>query len=217
VSATLDKDTLLWLATAATVGIVGVYELVQHWRHRSEPSRYARLAHAELREAWLHACSEHAGTEVTTVQTLRNAMMAATLTASTSVLGLMGTVTLSATSLYPTLNDASQAGAALTPRLALELILIATLFAALTCSTMAVRYFSHVGFVSSMPVGSAQRTRWHPTAVAHVRQAGLLYGWGLRALLMVMPLVASIVSPLAGPLASLGLIVVLSQMDRVPA
>jgi uncharacterized membrane protein len=210
-------DALTWASAAATVGIVIVNEAWQHWRHRGEPARRARLAHADLRETWLRNLSAQPGSEVTSVQTLRNAVMASTLTASTAVLGLMGTVTLSAASLHNTLDASSVALPALTPRLMLELMLMATLFAALACSTMAVRYFNHVGFVSSMPVGSPDRTRWTDTAIAHVRQAGLLYGWGLRALLLVVPLVASIVHPLFGPLASVGLVAVLRLLDKVPS
>lgn len=213
----LEADLLVWLAAATTVGLVAAYELLQQHRHRGEPRRLARAAHAQLREDWLRAASRHPGSEVTGVQTLRNAMMAATLTASTAVLGLMGTVTLSAASLHNTFGSPGVAWPSLTPRLMLELALMATLFAALACSVMAMRYFNHVGFVSAMPVGSPERERWQDTAVAHVRQGGLLYGWGLRALLMVVPLVASIVHPLFGPLASLGLVWVLSQMDKVPA
>lgn len=210
-------DALTWLSAAATVGIVIASETWQHWRHRGEPARRARLAHADLREAWLRNLNQHPGSEVTSVQTLRNAVMASTLTASTAVLGLMGTVTLSAASLHNTFGTSSVQLPALTPRLMLELMLIATLFAALACSTMAVRYFNHVGFVSSMPVGSPDREKWMDTAIAHVRQAGLLYGWGLRALLLVVPLVASIVHPLFGPLASVGLVAVLRQLDKVPS
>jgi uncharacterized membrane protein len=213
----IEADLLIWLSAAATVGIVGLYEVVQQGRHRGEPGRLARAAHAQLREDWFNAASRHPGSEITGVQTLRNAVMAASLTASTAVLGLMGTVTLSASSLHDTLGNPGVQWPSLTPRLMLELALMATLFAALACSTMAVRYFNHVGFVSAMPVNSPERERWRATAVAHVRLAGLLYGWGLRALLMVAPLVASIVHPLFGPLAALGLVAVLSQMDNVPA
>lgn len=210
-------EALTWLATAATVGIVLASESWQHWRHRGEPARRARLAHADLREAWLRNLNTHPGSEVTSVQTLRNAVMASTLTASTAVLGLMGTVTLSAATLQDSFGAAQGQLPALNPRLLLELMLIAALFAALACSTMAVRYFNHVGFVTSMSVGSPDRARWLETAVSHVRQAGLLYGWGLRALLLVVPLVASIVHPLFGPPASLGLVAVLHQLDKVPS
>lgn len=60
------------------------------------------------------------------VQTLRNSLMAATMTVSTAALGLMGAVTLAAPSLNTTFGDASSAH--FTARLALELVLMMLFF-----------------------------------------------------------------------------------------
>lgn len=213
----LSHDDMVWLATAATVGIVAAYEAAQRWAHRGQPGRLARSAHAELREDWFKSISEQPGSEIIAVQTLRNSMMSATLTATTATLGLMGSVTLAASQLNATFANATLQWPVLTPRLTMELLLMATLFTALACSTMAVRAFNHASFISAMPIYSNERQRWLSTGVAHVRQAGVLYSWGLRALLMVTPLVVSIVHPLAGPLASLLLVAVLWKMDHVQA
>ena len=88
------------------------------------------------------------------------------------------------------------------------------LFASLVCSAMAVRYYNHAGFISSMPVDSAERQRWSATGVTYLRRAGLLYSWGLRHLLMVLPLLASILYPPAGPVAALFTLLVLVAFDR---
>jgi O-acetylhomoserine/O-acetylserine sulfhydrylase-like pyridoxal-dependent enzyme len=45
------------------------------------------LAHADLREEWLAALSEHPGSEVLAVQTLRNSLIAATMTAALRLMG----------------------------------------------------------------------------------------------------------------------------------
>ncbi|MDO9238128.1 MAG: DUF599 domain-containing protein [Aquabacterium sp.] len=211
----LPTDIMVWLAEAATLLIVLAYELIQRRRYQGKPEQFARSAHADLREAWMLASSEHPGAEIVAVQTLRNAMMSATLTATTATLGLMGAITLTATQLHATFGPNDVQWPTISPRLVMELLLMSTLFAALVCSTMAVRYFSHASFISAMPVGSAARRQWLPVGVAHVRQAGVLYSFGLRALLMVAPVVVSIVHPLIGPMASVGLVIVLWQMDRV--
>ena len=215
-SATLfDANWLNWLAGVSTVGMVATYELAQRWRYQHDPLQHAPQAHADLREAWFKAVSEQVGSEIIAVQTLRNSLMSATLTASTAALGLMGTVTLAASSLHDILGDSDRLSTWVHPRALMELLLMVALFAAMACSTMAVRYLNHATYILSMPVMSATRQNWAGTGIHYLRRGGVLYGWGLRALLMVAPLVVSIVTPLAGPLASMGLLVVLWQLDQV--
>jgi hypothetical protein len=101
------------------------------------------------------------------VQTLRNPLMSATMTASTAALALMGTVTLAA----PSLHAAFEVG---TPRLVLELMMLTLLLPSLVSSVMAVRCYNHVSFIVGMPVGSPDRERWQAAGRAYVRKAGLL-------------------------------------------
>ena len=82
---------------------------------------------------------------------------------------------------------------------------------------MAVRYYTHVGFISGLPVASEARQRWEPAGTAYVRRAGLLYSWGLRHLILVAPILASLLHPFAGPVAVVIVVVVLSRFDRVGA
>lgn len=204
-----------WLAASATLVIVMAYEALQWLPGRNTPDTLSRAAHAKLRAEWLHALSTQHGSEILAVQTIRNSLMSSTLTASTAALGLMGTVTLiGAPLLNASLNHLPSEPFAFTPRLMLELALMGTLFAALACSTMAVRYYNHSSFIGSLPVGSAERARWQDTGVTYLRRAGVLYSWGLRGLLMVAPLVAGIAHPLAGPVAALVLVAVLVGFDR---
>jgi hypothetical protein len=50
--------------------------------------------------------------------------------------------------------------------------------------------------------------------VRYVRRAGILYGVGLRQLVLVVPVVASILIPLAGPAAALVVAGVLFWFDH---
>ncbi len=211
---TVAGNTLPWAALALAVAIVAGYELWGWRRARTNPDRTARSAHSRMRAAWLVALSEQPGTEILAVQTLRNSLMSATITGSTAALALMGSLSLNASALH---GEAEQPAVhALTPWLALRLLLWASLFASLVCSAMAMRSFSHASFAASMPVGSAQRKRYQPLAAAHLGRAGLLYSWSLRWLLFVAPIVAGLVSPLAPPFAALGLVAALVYFDRVP-
>ncbi len=206
-------NVLGWSAALATVGILIAYEIVQ-WSHQQRsPDRLARSVHATLREDWFVSVSAQPGSELLAVQTLRNSLMSATMTASTAVLGLMGTATLVAPSLSSVSGSADTA--LLTPRLLLELVLLTILFASLVCSAMAVRYYNHAGFVCSMPVESEARQRWAATGATYVRRAGILYGLGLRHLLMVAPILACMAYPLAGPVTALLVVAALLQFDRV--
>lgn len=204
-----------WIAAAITIAVVGLYEAWLALAQRTRPEGLARPTHATLREEWFEAVSRQPGSEVLAVQTLRNSLMSASMIASTAVLGLMGSVTLSASSLSASFGAGGSGDAQFTPRLALELILLALLFASLVLSAMAVRYYHHAGFVVGMPVGSPQRQRWHAVGLRHLRRAGTLYSWGLRNLVLVAPAVASILHPAAGPVAAVLVVLVLLAFDRV--
>ncbi len=207
--------TPTWLAAFATVAILLLYEVSFAWAQRRQPERLARSAHATMRAEWFSAVSAQAGTEILVVQTLRNSLMSATMTASTAALGLIGTVTISASTLHNTFDSGSSGLPALTPRLALELVLLGLLFASLVSSVMAVRFYNHAGFIGAMPVTSAERKRWAAVGIKYVRRAGILYSWSLRHLVIVAPVLASILHPAAGPFAALVVVAVLRHFDRV--
>ena len=205
---------MTWLAAGITIAMLITYELSLLWVQRRNPLTLARSAHANLREEWFTALSQQKGSEILAVQTLRNSLMSATMTASTAALGLIGSATLLAPSLNSSFGTLDNMTRHFTARLVMELVLMAVLFASLVCSAMAVRYYNHAGFILSMPVESEERNRWGPTAVAYLRRAGLLYGWGLRHLLMVAPLLVFIVYPLAGPVAAALVVAALIAFDR---
>lgn len=209
-----------WLAAIATLGIIAAYEGWLTIAQRLAPGRLARTAHASLREDWFAAISAQPGSEILAVQTLRNSLMSATMTASTAVLGLMGALSLTAPTLHATLGEAAAATADwphVTPRLAMELVLLCLLFASLVASVMAVRYYNHAGFIGGMPVGAPQRQRWAAAGSAYVRKAGLLYSWGLRQLMLLVPVVAFLLHPLAGVAGALLVVAALLHFDRFSA
>ena len=205
---------LPWAALVASVLLIGGYELRLWATERRNPQSTARAAHAALREEWVRALSSQSGSEIVAVQTLRNSLMSATISASTAALALMGTLSLSAPGAGRGLDLFNTNR--LSPGLMLELMLLTTLFASYVCSATAMRYFSHAGFVMSLPVASSQRQARLPTAIDYVRRAGSLYGWGLRLFFLVAPIIAGLIHPFAMPLASLGLVLVLRSLDQRP-
>ena len=210
-------STSPWISAIATLSIVAAYEVWLARSHRRNPQRLARTAHAALREDWFAAISVHPGSELLAVQTLRNSLMSASMTASTAVLGLMGVLSLTAPALHATLDEVAIGAATwphFTPRLAMELVLLCLLFASLVASVMAVRYYHHAGFIGGMPVGAPQRQRWAATGAAYVRKAGLLYSWGLRQLVLLVPVGTFVLHPLAGVAGALVVVMALTQFDR---
>lgn len=203
-----------WIAAIVTVAVLLFYEASLSVAQRHRPERMARTAHANLRKDWFEAVSAQKGSEVLAVQTLRNALMSASVTASTAAIGLMGIVTLAAPSLHSQFDEAAASLPQFTPRLAMELVLLAMLFASLVCSVMAVRYYNHAGFVGGMPVESEARKHWTAAGTAYVRKAGVLYSWALRQLVLLAPVVAFILYPFAGPVAALIVCGVLFSLDR---
>jgi hypothetical protein len=201
-----------WWALALSAAVVLAYELRVLLIGRREPQRVARDAHARLRADWVRELAERPGFEIVAVQTLRNSLMSATITASTAALCLMGAVSLTGGGLAAGL--ATLEARDLTPPHVLELLLILALFSSFVCASLSMRYYNHVGFAMSMPAGSAPRAQATALAVNYIERAGYLHGWSLRCFLTVAPLVAGIVNPLVMPLASAGLIWVLWQFDR---
>ena len=65
-----------------------------------------------------------------------------------------------------------------------------------------------------MPVESEARRRWTPAGTAYVRKAGVLYGWGLRQLVLLAPVVAFLLHPVAGPVAAMVVCGVMFSLDR---
>ncbi|WCM93075.1 DUF599 domain-containing protein [Acidovorax sp. NCPPB 2350] len=203
-----------WMGAVATLAVPLAYEVWSAAVSRRHPGARARGAHARLRTDWLDAVSAQPGSEILAVQTLRNALMSATMAASTAMLGLMGAVGIAAPSLRALLQGGADArGAAGAPGVLLEVALLTLLCASLTALVMAVRHYHHAGFVAGMPVGSPARLRWTPAGQDHLRKAGGFYSRGLRWLVFVVPVIGGLLHPAMGPLVAVALVAGLVRWD----
>jgi hypothetical protein len=204
---------LPWLAAALCVALVAGYELRSLRAARRNPAARARSAHRILRGEWVQALSRQPGSEILAVQALRNSLMSSTINASTAVLVLMGSISLTVSSRGVAPPYVTQPISLTT---VLELTLVLTLFATYVCSALAMRYYNHAGFAMSLPVGSQERMGREPLAVMYVQRAGVLYSWSLRCFFYAVPIAVGLLSPLSMPIAALALVVVLALFDRVP-
>lgn len=200
-----------WIGFAISLALVVGYEWRIHHLGQRQPEKLARYANAKLRMHWVTALSDRPGFEIVAVQALRNSLMSATISASTAALAVMGAVTLAGATLAANLARWSGEN---TLHTVLQAMLVGTLFASYVCSALAMRHYSHAGFIMSMPVDHPDRPALNPMAANHVRRAGLMYSWGLRLFLMVAPLVAGVVHPMAMVPVTALLLIGLHYFDR---
>src|SRR5688572_9218474 len=84
-----------WITIVTSLIAFVLYELYLRWVTRHAPMKTARSAHAAIRSNWVKSVMSRQGTEILVIQTLRNSVMAASFMATTAVLALSGTLTLS--------------------------------------------------------------------------------------------------------------------------
>ena len=185
---------LPWLNFGLSVLMLVAYEWHVHHTGQRNPEKLARYANAKLRMHWVVSLADKPGFEIVAVQALRNSLMAASISASTAALAVMGALTMAGASLATNLARWSGENALHTT---LQAMLVGVLFSSYVCSAMSTRHYSHASFIMSMPCERPERGQLNTSAQTHVRRAGLMYSWGLRLFLMVLPLVAGIVHPLA--------------------
>jgi hypothetical protein len=201
-----------WACLAASVAIVAAYELVAAWKRRRQPMRFARTAHAAMRANWARAVRARPGNEVLVVQTLRNSVMAASISASTAVLAFVALVAQLAP--RPPDRGASLEGV-FDFHTALLTLLMALVFAAFMLSAMAVRFFNHAGYMLATPPSPSDGDLTEIGA-RYVARAGHLYSMSLRSLLVAAPFVVGFASPAIMVLAAIALVAVLVWYDRPP-
>jgi uncharacterized membrane protein len=205
------ESIIAWVFFTLSLMLLVGYEWRIHRIGQLQPERLARYANAKLRMHWVGSMADKPGFEIVAVQALRNSLMAASISASTAALAVMGALSMLGASLFSNLTRWSGENALTT---VLQAMLVGLLFASYVCSAMSTRHYSHASFVMSMPVGQPERQALNPAAAQHVRRAGLMYSWGLRLFLMVLPVVAGIVHPLAMLPATALLLVGLVLFDQ---
>ncbi len=203
-----------WWPTLATIGVLALYQALLSLAERFNPQGVARSSHANLRGIWFDAIARRAGNEILAVQTLRNSLMSATMTASTAALALMGSITLTAPSFKAMVNADASPADFLVPRHVLELVLLLFLFISLLSSVMSLRYYTHASFIAGMPADAQEKRHWIPIGEHYVRKAGLFYSTGLRYFVLIAPVVVAIVQPLAGPVAAILVTAVMYSLDQ---
>jgi len=188
-------------------------------RARREPDFTIQAINHKARSLWIAAVMRDHSKDIMAVQTLRNFVMAATFKASSAILLILGTLTLSgqAESLAKTWHILNFAGSRAPEWWTVKIMcLLTALIIAFFAFAMTIRVLNHVVFMISLPQADAQGVLAPERVAQRLNQAGVFYTVGMRAFFLTVPLVFWLFGPLFLIVATFGLVVVLYQLDRSP-
>lgn len=208
---------LTWAIIIFCLAAIALYEWRIEQQRLLAPQRIARHTHGLIRANWVRQTMAKPGNEVMAVQTLRNSMMAASITASTAILTLMGTLSYVAPRLNDTILKISISNSTDIIHIILLMLLAIVLFAAFVCSSMAVRFYNHLGYMMATPENDKQRTQLAELGAAYAIRAGDQYSLSLRCFFYIAPLISGLAYlPLMIP-GTLALLAMLRWFNEAPA
>lgn len=203
---------------AASFIVFGLYEMYLQWVIARNPMKLARSAHAAIRSHWVKSVMRRAGTEILVIQTLRNSVMAASFMATTAILALSGTLTLSGIFVpNNTLWQGAHAGDTHSLLFAAKLLLLTgSFFVSFLFMAMAVRFFNHAGYLITGEAGQEEGREKEALATSYLNRAGNYYSLGMRAFFTCVPFLAGLFSTYLMLPATCLLILILYWFDRLP-
>jgi uncharacterized membrane protein len=201
-----------------SLALIIAYHSYVHYRSSKDSAYTVQSVNNQVRSAWVENIM-HRRDGILAVQTLRNSMMAATFLASTSVLMIIGALTLSeqGDKLRTTWEMLNVFGTT-DPRLWLikMLVLLVDLLFAFFGFAMAIRLFHHVGYMINAPQ-NVNLVAADPAHVsAHLNRAGFFYSVGMRAYYYTVPLLFWLFGPLFMLAGTIALVIALYHLDRMP-
>jgi uncharacterized membrane protein len=199
--------------------VFGLYEMYLGWTTLRAPMKLARSAHAAIRSNWVKSVMRRPGTEILVIQTLRNSVMAASFMATTAILALSGTLTLSGIAnsdnrLWQAAHEGSRESMLFAAKL---LLLTGSFFVSFLFMAMAVRFFNHAGYLITGEVASEESNRKETLAAAYLNRAGNYYSLGMRAFFTCIPFLAGLFSTYLMFPATCILVLILYWFDRIPS
>lgn len=207
---------LIWVGVGVAI-LIG-YHLFLALHVRRDPNFTIQSVNRKVRRAWVRSIMSDPSLGILAVQTLRNSTMAATFFASTSVILIIGVLTLSgqADQIAESWHALNIIGSRHPGLWATKLlVLLADLLVAFFSFAMSVRLYNHVGFQINLPQGSRPRAVDPDQVARHLNRAGAFYSTGMRAYYLSVPLVFWLFGPHIMALASLVLVIMLYFMDRM--
>ncbi len=202
-----------------SMALIGGYHLFLRMRIRRDPSYTIQSINNTARSAWVENMMTDKGNGILAVQTLRNSTMAATFLASTAILMSMGVLNLMEKS-----NEKTDFLSSLHENLLSDgnfqneklLILLITFIWTFFSFSMAVRMYNHVGYLINSSNSNLQFSPSTRYVSQLLNRSGTYYSYGMRAYYISVPMIFSLYDPYFMAVASVGLIMLLYNIDRAP-
>ncbi len=196
-----------------------IYYLYLARRTRRAPDSSVHSLNYSVRERWVKMIMNSDKMDILAVQTLRNSVMAANFMASTAILLIIGTLNISERigqwMLTWHLNSVSENFS--TELWQIKLCLLMLDFSiAFYCFSMAIRFFNHVGYMINLPVDKATDDCLYKQTCVYLNRAGGYYSYGTRTFFFSLPLIMWFFGPYFLVLATLGLLLGLARLDKMP-
>lgn len=207
---------IIWVGIG--VAILVAYHLYLAVCARRDPLCIIQGVNRTTRRVWVQHIMADPGLGILAVQTLRNSTMAATFLASTSVLLIMGVLTLSgqADRIAENWHHLNPIGSRHPGLWELKLlVLLADLLVAFFSFTLSIRFYNHAGYQLTLPQALRPPVVAPEQVARHLNRAGHLYSIGMRAYYIAVPLVFWLFGPHLMAGASLVVVIFLYYMDRV--
>ncbi|MHB8741856.1 MAG: DUF599 domain-containing protein [Sulfuricaulis sp.] len=210
-------DSVIFLICAA---VLFSYQLRLMRRSRQHPTHTVHGMNALARTAWVELAMSKSW-DVVSVQTLRNATMAATLMASTAIILILAILNMltNADKIGPTLHILNLTGVQ-DPRFwvfKLMLVLV-DFFIAFFAFSLAVRGYNHTGFLVNVPTDQGATAHGvTPAKVAlHLNRAAAYYSIGMRTYYFSVPLLLWLFGSVLMLISTFGVLAVLKHLDHMP-
>lgn len=203
----------------ASLFLVIVYHLFLRHKIKKDPAYTVQAINRIARTAWVETIMQDGRKDVLAVQTLRNSTMAATFLASTSILLIIGVLTLSEQgSKFEAAWHALNTVGAKHPELWMTklIFLLLDLFVAFFSFAMSIRVFNHVGYMINVPLGLNHKMISPAHVALHLNRAGGFYSIGMRSYYFLVPLVFWLFGPYFMLASTIVLLLVLYRIDRAP-
>lgn len=206
-------------AILISVALLLAYYVLLLLRTRRDPQATIQVLNNKTRLLWVRGIMRDKSKDIMAVQTLRNFEMAATFKASSAILLILGTLSLTGQgeNLARTWHVLNGEGAMEQHWWTVKIICLLTiLIIAFFAFAMAIRNLNHVVFMIGLPHEDAHGLLSPDNIAQRLNQAGMFYSIGTRAYFFTVPFAFWLFGPhfLIG--ATAGLVLILYFLDRVP-